>query len=66
MQLGWTNAEAPVASVLGHILCWSQAQMHTIFARSRQVLHGILVSWEVSWVIIGSNWLSQQLKRSLP
>lgn len=36
------------------------------FSRSRQVLQGVSVSWEVSWVIIGSNWLSQQLKHSLP
>lgn len=65
-HLGWAMAKAPVISVLGYILAWSQAQMHTIFVRSRQVLQGITVSWEVSWVIIGCNWLSQQLKQSLP
>jgi hypothetical protein len=36
------------------------------FARNWQVLQGVSVSWEVSWVIIGSNWLSQQLKHPLP
>lgn len=40
--------------------------MICFFARNWQVLQGISVSWEVSWVIIGSNWLSQQLKHPLP
>jgi hypothetical protein len=40
--------------------------MRSLFARSWQLLQGVSVSWEVSWVIIGSNWLSQQLKHPLP